>query len=33
MTSPMFRTFSTCIAALFLTTMLVTVATSPMLFA
>lgn len=32
MTSSMFRTFSTCIAAMFVTTMLVTVATSPALF-
>lgn len=32
MTSPMFRTFSTCVAALFITTMMVTVATSPVFF-
>ena len=30
MTASMFRTFSTCVAALFVTTMLVAVATSPM---
>jgi hypothetical protein len=29
MTASMFRTFTTCVAALFVTTMLVTVATSP----
>lgn len=32
MTGSMFRTFSTCVAAMFITTMLVTVATSPTLF-
>jgi hypothetical protein len=32
MTSSMVRTMSTCIAALFVTTMLVTAATSPALF-
>ena len=32
MTSSMFRTFTTCLAAMFVTTLMVTVATSPALF-